>query len=151
MSILALDLGTSTGWAWCDGNTLSPMMSGVWRLKASKSVTHESRFISILAELDMLNEHKRITTIYYEQVRRHLGTDAAHIYGGFVATLTIWCGKTCPLIGVPVGTIKKFWTGQGNATKAMMMDEARNRGFNPQDDNEADAIALLHYAMRPGR
>ncbi len=147
MSILALDLGTATGWAWC-GKTIKPMMSGVWRLGSFKNALRETRFESIFNELDMLDNHKSISAIYYEQVRRHLGTDAAHIYGGFGATLTLWCGDRVELRGVPVGTIKKFWTGSGNANKASMMDEARNRGFKPQDDNEADAIALLHYAMR---
>src|SRR5690606_13598214 len=31
-----------------------------------------------------------LAAIYFEEVRRHIGTDAAHIYGGFLATLTAW-------------------------------------------------------------
>jgi len=52
-----------------------------------------------------------------------------------------------PYQGVPVGTIKKISTGKGNANKAAMMVAARERGFSPADDNEADAIAILLWAV----
>ena len=85
--------------------------------------------------------------IYYEDVRRHLGTDAAHVYGGYLATLQAFCcEKNIKLVPVSVGTIKKHWTGKGNANKYEMIKEARKRGFQPIDDNEADALAILDYA-----
>jgi Holliday junction resolvasome RuvABC endonuclease subunit len=52
-----------------------------------------------------------------------------------------------PYQGVPVGTIKKHATGRGNADKQAMVAAARARGFSPADDNEADAIALLLWAI----
>ena len=52
-----------------------------------------------------------------------------------------------PYQGVPVGSIKKHATGKGNADKAAMIDAARARGFSPADDNEADAIAILLWAI----
>ncbi len=48
--------------------------------------------------------------------------------------------------GVPVGTIKRYATGKGNADKAAMIAAMRARGFAPADDNEADALALLLWA-----
>ena len=48
---------------------------------------------------------------------------------------------------MPVGTIKRFATGRGNADKAAMMAAVTARGFAPADDNEADAIALLLWAI----
>jgi Holliday junction resolvasome RuvABC endonuclease subunit len=48
--------------------------------------------------------------------------------------------------GVPVGTIKRYATGKGNADKAAMVAAMRARGFAPVDDNEADALALLLWA-----
>jgi Holliday junction resolvasome RuvABC endonuclease subunit len=53
-----------------------------------------------------------------------------------------------PYQGAPVGTIKKFLTGQGNANKQAMIDAARKLGFSPADDNEADAIAILLWAIK---
>ena len=67
-----------------------------------------------------------IDTLHFEEVRRHVSTDAAHAYGGFLATLTAWCEhQRIPYQGVPVGTIKKHATGKGNANKAAVIAAAR--------------------------
>jgi Holliday junction resolvasome RuvABC endonuclease subunit len=89
-----------------------------------------------------------IDAVYFEEVRRHAGTDAAHIYGGFLAALSSWCEQHgIAYQGVPVGTIKRFATGKGNAHKQAMIAAIRERGFEPKDDNEADAIAILLWAL----
>ena len=49
-----------------------------------------------------------------------------------------------------MGTIKKHATGKGNANKAAMIATMQALGFQPADDNEADALALLHLAMARG-
>lgn len=89
-----------------------------------------------------------VAAVYFEEVRRHVGTDAAHLYGGFLATLTAWCEEHgIPYQGVPVGTIKRHVTGKGNADKAAVIEAVRARGFSPADDNEADAISILLWAI----
>ena len=76
------------------------------------------------------------------------GIDAAHCYGGFLASLCAWCElHGIPYAGVPVGTIKKHATGKGNANKETMIESAVNRGHRPKDDNEADAISLAYYTI----
>jgi Holliday junction resolvasome RuvABC endonuclease subunit len=90
--------------------------------------------------------------VYFEEVRRHAGVDAAHAYGGFMGQLTAWCEHhQIPYQGVPVGTIKKHATGKGNASKEDMIAAARRQGFDPADDNEADALALLAWAIAQHR
>ena len=37
--------------------------------------------------------------------------------------------------------------GKGNADKQAMIAAVRERGFEPGDDNEADAIAILLWAL----
>ena len=65
-----------------------------------------------------------------------------------MATLTSWAElRGVPYAGVPVGTIKRQWAGSGNAAKQAMIAAARARGFSPTDDNEADALAILHWAL----
>ena len=87
-----------------------------------------------------------IDTVYFEEVRRHLGVDAAHVYGGFLATLTAWCeDHNLPYQGVPVSHIKHHVTGKGNASKQCVIDAVRAIGYKPQDDNEADALALIEW------
>jgi Holliday junction resolvasome RuvABC endonuclease subunit len=46
-----------------------------------------------------------------------------------------------------VGTIKKHATGKGNAGKDQMIEAMQLRGHPVTDDNEADALALLHCAL----
>jgi Holliday junction resolvasome RuvABC endonuclease subunit len=48
---------------------------------------------------------------------------------------------------VPVGTIKKHATGKGNAGKHDVIAAMRAMGHPVADDNEADALALLHWAI----
>ena len=81
-------------------------------------------------------------------IRDSLGTDAAHIYGGLLAVLTSW-GEEAGIAyqGVPVGTIKRFIADKGNADKAAVIAAVRAKGFAPADDNEADAIAILLWAI----
>ena len=149
-TILALDLGTTTGWAMlCDGT----ITSGSQSFKPQRFEGGGMRFLKFkrwLAETRYCAEWG-IDAVYFEEVRRHAGVDAAHAYGGFLAHLTAWCEHhQIPYQGVPVGTIKKHATGKGNASKEDMLDAAKLRGFDAEDDNEADALALLDWAIQQG-
>jgi crossover junction endodeoxyribonuclease RuvC len=140
--ILALDLGTKTGWAEFDSDFGTT--SGVQNFAQGKFAGGGQRF---LAFARWLVEFKP-TQVYFEAVRRHIGTDAAHIYGGMLAILTSHCeAAQIPYLGVPVGTIKKHATGRGNAKKPEMIAAMVAKGHAPKDDNEADALALLYYAL----
>jgi hypothetical protein len=145
--ILALDLGTSTGWAIRGHDGL--ITSGTVSLRPGRFVgggMRYLRFTNWLTEIDRLSGP--VGAIYFEEVRSHPGTEAAHIFGGLMATLTSWGElRGVPHQGVPVGTIKRHWTGQGTAPKQAMIAAARARGFSPSDDNEADAVAILHWAL----
>ena len=146
-TILALDLGTHTGWALHQLD--STITSGTEHFKPQRFEGGGMRFLRFkrwLAELLTTSGH--INAVYFEEVRRHAGVDAAHAYGGFMGHLTAWCEHhNIPYQGVPVGTIKKHATGKGNAGKDEMITSVRERGHTPVDDNEADALALLHWAI----
>ncbi len=65
-----------------------------------------------------------------------------------MAMLTAWAElRGIPYEGVPVGTIRRHVTGKGNAPQQAMIDAARACGFSPADNNEADAIAILLWAL----
>jgi hypothetical protein len=146
-TILALDLGTSTGWALRAPDGL--ITSGTVSFRPSRydgGGMRYLRFTNWLTELDQLSGP--IAAIWFEEVRRHLGTDSAHVYGGLMATLTAWAElRGVPYQGVPVGTIKQHATGKGNAGKDAVIAAMRSRGFRPTDDNEADALAILLWAL----
>jgi Holliday junction resolvasome RuvABC endonuclease subunit len=146
-TILALDLGTTTGWALRSSD--GTINSGSTSFRPQRFEGGGMRFLRFkrwLAELkDMTGG---IHALYFEEVRRHVSTDAAHAYGGFLATLTAWCEHhQVPYQGVPVGTIKKHATGKGNASKDDVLSAMRALGHAPADDNEADALALLRWAI----
>lgn len=143
--ILALDLGTVTGWA-C--GAAEAFVSGTWNLKGTRYEGGGMRFLRFRSRIGEVHDDHGLKKIVYEEVRRHAGTDAAHIYGGLQGVLTSFAEEHgIPYAAVPVGTIKKFWTGKGNASKDAMIAECRRRGFSPADDNEADAIALYHLNL----
>jgi hypothetical protein len=115
MNILALDLGTTTGWAICtrDGTVRSGSQSfAVKRMEAAGQ--RWLKFRAFLAE--QRAQGGEIHAVYYEDVKQHAGTLAAHVYGGFLATIEAWCAA------------------------------ARAKGFAPVDDNHADALAILSLA-----
>jgi hypothetical protein len=146
-TFLALDLGTTTGWAIRGHDGL--ITTGTASFKPGRydgGGMRYLRFTNWLTQIDRLSGP--ISAIWYEEVRRHAGTDAAHVYGGLMASLTSWGElRGIPYEGVPVGTIKRHATGKGNASKEAMITAARARGYSPVNDNEADAIAILHWAL----
>lgn len=143
MATLALDLGTRTGFA-CQTDLTGTVISGTWDFRPKRFEGAGMRYVKFKTMLDVLHEETPLTVIYFEEVRRHAGTTAAHVYGGFKSHLEAWCEENrVPYESVPVGEIKKFWTGKGNAKKDAMIAEARLRGYVPADDNEADALAIL--------
>ena len=88
--ILALDLGTNTGWALFQQNEVNAgyqVFSGTINLKNDRFQGGGMRFLRFRNWLDDINDSEAITSVYFEEVRRHIGTDAAHVYGGFLATL----------------------------------------------------------------
>jgi len=146
-AVLALDLGTTTGWA-----VRSPDGAIVSGAQSFRPQRFEGGGMRYLRFKRWLTELKATTdglgAVYFEEVRRHAGVDAAHAYGGFLATLTAWCEHhQIPYRGVPVATIKRHATGKGNADKAQVLAAMRARGHAPSDDNEADALALLDWAV----
>ena len=146
-SILALDLGSTTGWAI--RTSRCRILSGTAEFRSTRFEGGGMRYLRFGKWLDQtLEVTGGLDAVYFEEVRRHIGTDAAHVFGGLLATLTAWCeGHDIPYQGVPVGTIKRFATGKGNADKQAMIAAVRERGFDPADDNEADAIAILLWAI----
>lgn len=146
-SLLALDLGSSLGWALRlpDGS----IASGTAAFRPGRFEGGGMGWLRFRRWLDdMAASAGPLGSVVFEEVRRHAGTTAAHVYGGFLAHLTAWCeGAGVPYQGVPVGTIKRFATGKGNAPKEAVIAAMRARGFTPRDDNEADALALLLWAI----
>jgi hypothetical protein len=109
------------------------------------SVINSSR---IRSKIWFLNEAKNFEVLY-EQAHRIPGTQTCS--AELLRPLKAWClERGITPQPVDVGQIKRFWTSYGNATKEEMVAEARLRGFDPVDTNEATALALLHCRIIEG-
>lgn len=145
LNVLTFDLGTKTGWA---ARTEEGIVSGTGNFGRKTHEGEGMRYLRFDMFLADLFARYRPDLIAYEEVRRHKGTIAAHVYGGFQGILTRSAeAGAISYSGVPVGKIKKHATGQGNAGKEQMIQAARARGHDPVDDNEADALAILYYSL----
>ncbi len=150
MKVLALDLGTKTG--WCFGSTqnggcdLSSNNHGVHDM--TKSANDPGlRFLKFHNWFRAMVKSERPDAVYFEDVKRHVSNLSARVYCGLLSQAQLICyAEKVELVGVGVGTIKKHATGKGNAPKESMIEAAKNYGLNPVDDNDADAICLWHYA-----
>jgi hypothetical protein len=146
-AILALDLGTRTGWAVLPRS--GRIASGVSEFRPGRFEGAGMAFLRFERFLaDAANASGPFGVVVFEEVRAHAGTLAAQVYGGFLAHLTAWCERNhVPYLGVPVATIKRHATGKGNAPKEAVIAAVKARGHAPRDDNEADALAILDWAM----
>ena len=107
VSILALDLGSTTGWAI--RNSRCRILHGTAEFRPTRFEGGGMRYLRFGKWLDQtLDVTGGIDVVHFEEIRRHAGTDAAHVFGGLLATLTAWCEENgIPYGGVPVGTWKK--------------------------------------------
>jgi Holliday junction resolvasome RuvABC endonuclease subunit len=140
-AILALDLATQTGWAYHANGLVS---SGSESFKLKKNDGAGIRFLKFRSWLrDQLVEVKP-ELVVYEEVMRWSSGAAAKCYCGLLGVMQTECeAKEIKYEGVHVGTIKKFATNNGNASKDDMIKAAMEAGFKPVDDNEADALHIL--------
>jgi Holliday junction resolvasome RuvABC endonuclease subunit len=150
--ILALDLAQHFGWAAFDGVKIS---SGHVHLKTKN---RESIFFNTV--LEMIWEHKP-DYLVYENIQFSRNVQAGHCAGMWRGLLNAAC-QSCSVkaIGVPVGTWKLHLCGKGHGKckkpekgdtfEYQPIVALRERGYAVTDDNEADAIGILLYALECG-
>jgi Holliday junction resolvasome RuvABC endonuclease subunit len=163
VNTLALDLGTKCGWAVFDAQGIR-LASGTWTLQSDRQRRFEGAGMKWLRLRGYLSSAVALTglnlrthagpvplRIVIEEVRRHMGVDAAHAYGGALAVVSAWCEEHgVPYEAFPVGTIKKHATGKGNASKSQMVEAAQKRwpGVELSGDDEADALWIGDLATQ---
>lgn len=138
--ILGIDPGLSCGWALLDGD--ERIASGTWDLSVrSRWEGAGIGWLRLRASLGRMLEDHPIRAVGYEEVRRHAGTDAAHVYGAIVGVIQHVAEATgTPYTSIPVGTVKKLATGKGNAGKDEMIAAVMSRwSHRCETDDEADA------------
>jgi len=142
--VLALDLAQHFGWAMHFGENI-PIQSGHVKLKTK---TREHDFLDW-----MKNTLAKVKPdfVVFEDVKRHPYVTSAHSFGGYRALMLSQCQeRKIKTIGVGVKVWKKYITGNGNASKEDDVAAIQKRGYPVTDDNEADAIGILLYALETG-
>jgi len=165
-NILALDLGTTTGWAYRD--SAGKVTAGSWllqrdadRKRAAKErldrrldpriplLYQRLRLFWIDRQLAAGNEAPPIDLLVFEDVQFSRYTMQTQLWASFRATTWLFCYlHNIQTDCIPVTTLKKLATGSGAADKAFMIREASK--LFPKvaivDDNCADALHLLQWA-----
>lgn len=148
-NVLALDLGTKTGWAVRDRE--GRISYGTEHFPQTERPGQRwQRYRAWLAR--MIAEHQ-IHMLAYETVMFGHGGQksgrAGDVYGAWkcLVEMAVDTHNLTLLYAAPA-TVKKAITGSGRAKKEDVIAEVRRRGFAPDTDNAADAIAVLAWACR---
>lgn len=171
MNLLALDLGTKTGYAATNGPT--SFTCGTWTLSKPKEITAarklrmdrrcDPRFMTLLWKLRVYHAAFPLNYILFEDVQFSSTTMQTQLWAALRSA--VWCMTELGIQVdcVPVGTLKKFATGNGGATKEMMarrlvqtvmrfrmeknevIDTATGEVL---DDNGVDAVHLYRWGLQ---
>lgn len=166
MNILALDIATKTGFAY---NSAQGFDAGTWVLSSEKYLKsirpsrmdrrNDPRVHSFCRFLEKVKRAFDIDVVVFEDVQFASSTMQVQLWASLRAV--VWLAfppgeSNTVLEAVPVGTLKKFATGSGAATKEMMAKYLKLQ--HPElyrddlDDNGVDATWLWLWAKeRLGR
>lgn len=178
MKILTLDLGTKCGYA--HGSKESGLLDcGTWLLATPKQITEQGklrgdrrldrRIPTLYERLNLLHFNQRFGYVFFEDVEFSTTTMQTQLWSSLRAVVWLWAAVNNLIIDcVPVGTLKKFATGHGGATKELMAKYLLT-GENPKffldsksklvqfqslvgpkvlDDNAVDAVHLFNWARK---
>lgn len=140
--ILALDLGNNLGYCYREKRRRT-IVFGVCDLSSKEDGGQYGKFEEVLSSF---NSICKITKIYYERVDFVSYTYAYRSYAGFLGVLKKFASENnIELHGMPIKRVKKFFTGNGNASKMQMQVKAEEKTNSEiLDDNIADAIGIYY-------
>lgn len=146
-AILAFDLGLSTGWAYAEGAALR-----VGTIKeADRDVSYGGRFSRFRATVGALLDEVNPQMVCYEDAAhaaRRTSTAQAALWFGWQAHLTAACHeRQIPYFDVTTNTFKAAFKLAGNCGKNPILTRCQSLGIDVANDNEADAVAVLSWAL----
>ncbi len=147
MNLLAIDAATRLGWALRENGRIE---HGVESFAPNRHESAGMRWLKFRRWLEYIAGEKfRPDLVVYEQWIATRTGNASEITAGFTTRIVEFCTeRRIDYKGVPPADLKRFTTGKGNANKdAMVAAVERRWGRHITDDNEADAFALLQWAL----
>lgn len=138
---LALDLGPDSGFAV---GSSGAALIGTWALKRRNDGGAElEQLAAMLAQLDATVALGRVVVLESRRRNHH----PKH-RDRFVELVDSWCLENGLSIEVAsAGSVKKAFTGNGNASSDLMFDQSLRRGFDLANDAEVAALATLNWAL----
>ena len=174
--VLGLDLASSCGVTFCDimpGQPVkaAPLVGGQWDLSVTNHDTNSIRYVrlktflaAVAPDLVFYEEVKFVGSAAVPGMKQNLtalvarAVSGAQVVHGLQAILTTWCEEhDVPCEAVPIGTLKKYATGKGNANKVEMIEACNTKfetEFDPETyeqtgcDNIADSMFLCALAVQ---
>lgn len=135
--ILALDIAKQTGWALCDGRTGT--------LDLSDSATDYGRMGAAFSNwLANTITERKITDLIVERPFNR-GGNTYHLTGLAFTAQAVAYLHSIRRYECPPRELKKFATGNGNASKDEMIAAAQLLDWRVQDDHQADAALLIEW------
>ena len=158
MKILALDLGTTTGYAYNDDD--GKFHCGSWLLATDKELVAASkrrinrrqdiRVTALWKMLNVLHIMHRFDVIAFEDVQFQTYTLQCQLWSSFRGAAWTCCIEPPPVYEcVPVATLKLFATGNGKATKQMMCDALVKSDDAFIRNDVPECVTFLHYIRDP--
>jgi Holliday junction resolvasome RuvABC endonuclease subunit len=174
MDILALDLGTKTGWATASGSTNNIVQAGTWELAIAKDLKYakklrmdrrlDIRASRLAHHLQTFHANNRLDWIFFEDVRFAHSQAQAHLWASFRGVVWAFAHQhSIEIDCLDTGKLKKFATGNGGAQKpdmAVALVRTYPGSYRAEnglvrdlktgtllDDNAVDALHLLDWAL----
>ena len=147
--ILALDLATKTGFSY--RSLTGRIEYGEQDFSLKRGDSPGMRYVRFNAWLREMLDFLRPDIVVYEQAHNRGGAPT-EVLNGLTTRVqeAVALRENCEHQSVHSGTLKKFATGNGRASKEDMVAFAAavttGESYTNITDNEADAIALLLYA-----
>lgn len=152
LRVLALDCASKTGWAVGERDAAAQRRlidSGVQEFDLRRGESAGLRFLRFRAWLrELRSVAGPFNLVIFEQAH-HRGGAATELCVGMTTRAQEFAAEMgAEHASLHTATLKKATTGRGNAEKSDMIQAAQEVwGRRPADDNEADALCLLKYAI----
>lgn len=136
--ILALDVATKTGWA-------TDTASGVWDFKIKRDESSGMRMIRFKSKLKEILIAENINLVVFERTSG-ANQSAIIVQSELHGVLKMYLEElSIEYRAYSAKEIKLFATGKGNSGKPAMIAACIEKyNITPIDDNQADALHILH-------
>lgn len=153
MILLGIDLGSNSGWSRYD--TVAQTVEWGRNDWGDRKLPPEDRVIGFGEWLQHELENEDVRAVGFEQIDFAGKGGKGSWYIARQDGILQWLCRNRAFVGVPVKTLKKFATGNGNAPKPEMIEAAMRwlrilnvtEPIEPLHDDEADAILVLAWML----